>query len=59
MCRPVQRQVCGKTTRAGCGQHIAGVKRPVPPRAWRDGTHTQAEIDAVTKPGLFARLFGR
>ena len=59
MCRPVQCKVCGKTTWAGCGQHIDSVKRSVPSREWCDGTHTQAEIDAETKPGLFARLFGR
>ena len=59
MCRPVQCKVCGKTTWAGCGQHIDSVKRSVPSREWCDGTHTQAEIDAVTKPGLFARLVGR
>ena len=59
MCRPVQCKVCGKTTWAGCGQHIDSVKRSVPSREWCDRTHTQAEIYAVTKPCLFACLFGR
>ena len=30
MCRAATCKVCGKTTWAGCGQHIAEVKRTVP-----------------------------
>ena len=30
MCRPVTCKTCGKTTWAGCGQHVAQVKAAVP-----------------------------
>ena len=30
MCRPVTCRTCGKTTWAGCGQHVAEVMRDVP-----------------------------
>jgi len=59
MCSPVKCQVCGKTTWAGCGQHIAQVKARVPAGQWCDGKHTQAEIDATkASKGLLGRLFG-
>jgi len=63
MCRAVTCQVCGKTTWAGCGQHIAMVKAGVPKGQWCDGQHTQAEVDAAREAkagqGLFSRLFSR
>ena len=34
MCRAVSCQTCGKTTWAGCGQHIAAVRRQVPANQW-------------------------
>ncbi|EPH04714.1 hypothetical protein HMPREF1485_00680 [Propionibacterium sp. HGH0353] len=43
MCRPIRCDVCGKTTWAGCGQHIDQVKAQVPPSQWCDGNHTAAE----------------
>ena len=59
MCSPVKCRVCGKTTWAGCGQHIAQVKAMVPKDQWCDGKHTQAEIDAAKQSkGVFGRLFG-
>jgi len=59
MCSPVKCQVCGKTTWAGCGQHIALVKARVPAGQWCDGKHTQAEIDAAkASKGFLGRLFG-
>lgn len=58
MCRAVQCKVCGKTTWAGCGQHIDSVKRNVPRSQWCDKKHTQEEIDAARGPGLFSSLFG-
>jgi len=59
MCSPVKCQVCGKTTWAGCGQHIAQVKALVPKDQWCDGKHSQAEIDAAkASKGLLGRLFG-
>jgi len=55
----VKCQVCGKTTWAGCGQHIAQVKASVPKDQWCDGKHSQAEIDAAkASKGLLGRLFG-
>ena len=61
MCYPVTCPTCGKTTWAGCGQHIASVKATVPASQWCNGKHTQSEIDAAKaqQGGFFARLFGR
>ena len=61
MCRAATCRVCGKTTWAGCGQHIQSVKSKVPAGQWCNGKHTQAEEDAAraAKPGFFSRLFGR
>ncbi|MDR1807348.1 MAG: hypothetical protein LBR33_05465 [Propionibacteriaceae bacterium] len=58
MCRAVTCRVCGKTTWAGCGQHIAAVKSQVPKGRWCDGRHTDAEIAAAKPAGFFQRLFG-
>lgn len=64
MCRAVTCRTCGKTTWAGCGQHIAAVKRTVPSGQWCDGKHSDAEIAAAkdarkAQGGVFARLFRR
>lgn len=61
MCRAVKCKVCGKTTWAGCGQHIQQVKRTVPASQWCDGKHSAAEAEAArsSQGGLLARLFGR
>ncbi len=61
MCSPVKCRVCGKTTWAGCGQHIASVKARVPAGEWCNGKHSQAEIDeaAANQTGFFSKLFGR
>jgi len=61
MCRPTTCRVCGKTTWAGCGQHVAAVRRTVPAGNWCNGTHTAGEVAAARarRPGLFARLFRR
>lgn len=53
MCRAVKCKVCGKTTWAGCGQHVDSVKRSVPAAQWCGG-HEKAE-----GRGLFSRLLGR
>ena len=60
MCRAVKCRTCGKTTWAGCGQHVAMVKKSVPSAQWCNGQHTQAQIDAASpqRGGLFSRLFG-
>ncbi|MDA3147249.1 hypothetical protein JSO19_07630 [Leucobacter sp. UCMA 4100] len=62
MCRPAKCRTCGKTTWAGCGQHVAMVKATVPSGEWCGGKHSQAEMQAAKEAsggGFFARLFGR
>ncbi|WP_179206646.1 hypothetical protein [Microbacterium esteraromaticum] len=44
---------CGKTTWAGCGQHVDRVMRGIPTRD-RCGGH-----ENEPRPGFFARLFGK
>ncbi len=63
MCRPVNCKECGKTTWAGCGQHVDSVKAQVPVSQWCSGHKTSAKVGAqgadVQQRGFFARLFGR
>ncbi|HCA88087.1 MAG TPA: hypothetical protein DEQ61_23060 [Streptomyces sp.] len=63
MCRAVRCKICGKTTWAGCGQHIATVKAGVPAGQWCNGKHTPAEKAAASGSGngggFFSKLFGR
>lgn len=60
MCRPVNCKVCGKTTWAGCGQHIASVQAQVPAGQWCNGKHSAEEIAAAPHSGgFFGKLFGR
>ncbi len=65
MCRPTTCKTCGKTTWAGCGQHVADVKAMVPSNQWCNGQHTQAEKAAAkadkagSSGGFLSRLFGR
>ena len=56
MCRAVRCHICGKTTWAGCGQHVDSVKRGVPAAQWCGG---HAKSTAAPSGGLFSRLFGR
>ena len=56
MCRPVNCHTCGKTTWAGCGQHVAMVKAAVPASQWCGGHGTQAPGASVSS---FGSLFGR
>jgi hypothetical protein len=37
MCRPTTCRTCGKTTWAGCGQHVAQVRAVVPADQWCPG----------------------
>lgn len=53
MCRAVKCKTCGKTTWAGCGQHVAQVKLGVPAQDWCAGHPKEAGS------GLFARFFRR
>jgi len=54
VCYPSQCKSCGKTTWAGCGQHVADVKRSVPAGQWCPGHQ-----DEPSSGGFLARLFGR
>jgi len=56
MCYPVTCKQCGKTTWAGCGQHVASVKASVPASQWCGG---HAEQQSAASGGMFSRLFGR
>jgi len=55
MCRAVRCKSCGKTTWAGCGQHVDQVLAGVP-RADRCAGHPNAER---TGGGFLAKLFRR
>ncbi|MCL1872434.1 MAG: hypothetical protein FWF90_18750 [Promicromonosporaceae bacterium] len=54
MCYPATCKTCGKTTWAGCGQHVDSVKAQVPAAQWCSG-----HDDAPQSGGFFSRLFGR
>ena len=43
MCRAIECEICGKTTWAGCGEHIDSVKVNVAPEDWCDGVASHAE----------------
>jgi hypothetical protein len=45
MCRATTCRTCGKTTWAGCGQHVGYVKASVPAGQWCPG-HPKAERTA-------------
>ena len=52
--------MCGKTTWAGCGQHIDAVRAMVPASQWCDGKHSAEEIAKVKgNSSFFGGLFGR
>lgn len=55
MCQAVKCTTCGKTTWAGCGQHVADLKRAVPAAQWCPGH----DAHKAATSGLFARIFGR
>lgn len=57
MCRAVKCKNCGKTTWAGCGNHVAEVKAKVPAGQWCTCGSDKARQEKPAK-GLFARLFG-
>ena len=59
MCRAATCRTCGKTTWAGCGQHVQAVRKTVPASQWCNGTHSQAQLDAAQRGGFFSRLFGK
>ncbi len=55
MCYPVTCSICGKTTWAGCGQHVDAVRQRVPASQWCPGH----EDDEQPAGGFFSRLFTR
>ncbi|WP_165368607.1 hypothetical protein [Serinicoccus sediminis] len=55
MCRAVTCQTCGRTTWAGCGQHVDQVRRGVPAGQWCGGHEGAAQPAG----GLLTRLLGR
>ena len=65
MCRAARCRTCGKTTWAGCGQHVDMVRMSVPKSEWCGGKHTEAQLEAARAAkaeqggGILARLFGR
>jgi hypothetical protein len=54
MCYPVPCQTCGKTTWAGCGQHVADVQKTVPAAQWCAGHE-----GAAPQGGFLSKLFKR
>ncbi len=44
MCKAVTCEVCGKTTWAGCGQHIDSVRETVPADQWCDSDEHREEF---------------
>lgn len=53
MCRAKTCRTCGKTTWAGCGQHVASVRASVPADQWCGGHADEP------KNGILRRLLGR
>lgn len=53
MCRAVSCRTCGKTTWAGCGQHVDTVMRGVPQTDRCPGHADQP------RTGFLSRIFGR
>lgn len=58
MCRPATCRTCGKTTWAGCGQHVDQVMANVP-RADRCPGHAETVGSAPAGGSFLGRLFGR
>ena len=56
MCRPATCKTCGKTTWAGCGQHVDQVMAGVP-RADRCPGHPNEQPSG--SGSILGRLFGR
>lgn len=54
MCRAVTCKTCGKTTWAGCGQHVDSVMRTVP-----SGQRCPGHAKSEQSVGFLGRLFGR
>lgn len=57
MCRPVRCKTCGKTTWAGCGQHVDQVKAGVPAGQWC--TCERHDSGGSSVKDMLGSLFGR
>ena len=61
MCRPATCRTCGKTTWAGCGQHVDQVRATVPADQWCPG-HDTADAhtsEKSSRSGFWSRITGR
>ena len=58
MCRPVKCRNCGKTTWAGCGEHVDQVKASVPADQWCTCTRGNSSSSS-SSGGFLAGLLGR
>ncbi|EAQ00644.1 hypothetical protein JNB_10734 [Janibacter sp. HTCC2649] len=58
MCRPVNCKTCGKTTWAGCGQHVDQVMEGIPTRERCPGHATEVK-SAADSASFFSKIFGR
>lgn len=58
MCRPATCKTCGKTTWAGCGQHVDQVMAGVP-RSERCPGHVGTQETVAAGSSFFSRLLGR
>jgi hypothetical protein len=59
MCRPVRCRQCGKTTWAGCGDHVESVKAKVPDEQWCPGHDVEAAHEQSHHGGFLARVLRR
>ena len=57
MCQAVTCQQCGKTTWAGCGQHVDQVLRGVPSAERCRGHERAPKAEVPARSGIFSRLF--
>lgn len=58
MCRPVTCKSCGKTTWAGCGQHIEEALSGVP-QSQRCVCERGSNPSGASVKGVIGKLFGR
>lgn len=59
MCYPVSCATCGKTTWAGCGEHIDKVRERVPADEWCDGDHDGTATADSRRGSLLDRILRR
>lgn len=58
MCRAVKCRSCGKSTWAGCGNHVQDVMRNIP-KSDRCTCDRKAPAPKAQSAGWLAKLFGR